>query len=441
MQKLLSLFLAAAIGLSGLFCPAAAVTYEPDFDILSEAVYLENLDTGTVIYEKNADRRMYPASLTKIMTAVLVLENVQDLDGETAEYPMVIQNLLYGTNASLGGLIVGEQLSIRKLLYSALVQSANESAMILAAHVGNAGDVVSSITAFVEMMNDKARALGMNSTHFVNPTGLHDDDHYTTARDLSILAKYAMQNEVFAEIVSTYAIDIGPTNKHTTLWQYATNRMLIPSSTYYYSPIIGIKTGSTDEGGHCLISQTAADGYRYFCVMLGSPETKTETYVNFTETRQLYRWAYNNFSLVTLLEQGELTDEVPVRYSSDGRSVKLITGENSICLLNDEVSLSSIRYEAEIPAYVEAPVHTGDTIGTLHIKLMDEEIGTVPLVADSDMTLSWPRKVLGFIGSLFTSTAFKIILAVLILLVGGYIWLAFRHNRRRRKKRYNNRKY
>lgn len=441
MRKLLSLFLAVAIAAAALLSPAAAVTYEPDFDILSEAVYLENLDTGTIIYEKNADRQVYPASITKVMTALLVLENVKDLDAETAEYPLVIQNLLYGTNASLGGLVVGERLTIRKLLYSTLVQSANESAMILAAHVGNAGDVVSSITAFVEMMNDKAKALGMDHTHFVNPTGLHDADHYTTARDLAILAKYAMQNETFAEIVSTYAVDIGPTNKHNELWQYTTNRMLIPSSTYYYSPLIGIKTGTTDEGGHCLLSEASADGYHYLCVLLGAPETGTETYINFTETRQLYRWVYKNFSLVTLLEQGELISEVPVRYSSDGKSVKLVTGESAINLLNDEVSPSSIRYEAETPAYVEAPIQEGDVIGTLHIKLMDEEIGTVPLVANRSMAISWPRKVLGVIGSLFSSTVFRVLLIAIALLVGGYIGLTFRHNRNRRKKRYPNRKY
>ena len=113
-NRILSGLLALVIAAVMLLCPAAAISYEPDFTPTSKAVYLENLDTGLILYEKNADEKMYPASLTKIMTAIVVLENVKDLDGETAEYPMWIQNMLYGTNASLGGLIVGEELTIRQ---------------------------------------------------------------------------------------------------------------------------------------------------------------------------------------------------------------------------------------------------------------------------------------------------------------------------------------
>ena len=122
-NRILSGLLALVMAAVMLLCPAAAISYEPDFTPTSKAVYLENLDTGLILYEKNADEKMYPASLTKIMTAIVVLENVKDLDGETAEYPMWIQNMLYGTNASLGGLIVGEELTIRQLLTSALVLS------------------------------------------------------------------------------------------------------------------------------------------------------------------------------------------------------------------------------------------------------------------------------------------------------------------------------
>ena len=297
----------------------------PDFTLTSKAVYLENLDTGLVLYEKNADQQMYPASLTKIMTAILVLENVKDLDQETAAYPMWIQDMLYGTNASLGGLIVGEKLTIRQLLTSALVQSGNESAMILAGYVGSGGMadfMPRDITSFVEMMNDKAKALGCTGTHFTNPTGLHSDNHYSTARDMAIMAKYAMQNPVFASLVKNYAVQLGQTNKHNDLWQYSTNKMLLTSSPYYYAPVVGIKTGSTDEAGRCVISQAEDNGYRYFCVVMGAPPTAAEPFPNFIETRQLYRWAFGTFSLKTLLEQGELMAEVPVKYSGDGKIAK-----------------------------------------------------------------------------------------------------------------------
>lgn len=439
---LLAFVLAAVM----LFCPAAAISYEPDFTLTSKAVYLENLDTGLVLYEKNADQQMYPASLTKIMTAILVLENVKDLDQETAAYPMWIQDMLYGTNASLGGLIVGEKLTIRQLLTSALVQSGNESAMILAGYVGSGGMadfMPRDITSFVEMMNDKAKALGCMGTHFTNPTGLHSDNHYSTARDMAIMAKYAMQNPVFASLVKNYAVQLGQTNKHSDLWQYSTNKMLLTSSPYYYAPVVGIKTGSTDEAGRCVISQAEDNGYRYFCVVMGAPSTSAEPFPNFIETRQLYRWAFGTFSLKTLLEQGELMAEVPVKYSGDGKIAKLAVKDDVVKLLRNDISSDSIIYHTELPESIEAPVAAGDSVGTLHIMLMGEEIGTAELVATQDFSLSWFRKALGTIGTLLSSTTAKIILIVVVLAVVAYIVYMVQHNKKkkRHRSRYSDRSY
>lgn len=445
-KRILCGLLAFVLAAVMLFCPAAAISYEPDFTLTSKAVYLENLDTGLVLYEKNTDQQMYPASLTKIMTAILVLENVKDLDGETAAYPMWIQDMLYGTNASLGGLIVGEKLTIRQLLTSALVQSGNESAMILAGYVGSGGMadfMPRDITSFVEMMNDKAKALGCMGTHFTNPTGLHSDNHYSTARDMAIMAKYAMQNPVFASLVKNYAVQLGQTNKHSDLWQYSTNKMLLTSSPYYYAPVVGIKTGSTDEAGRCVISQAEDNGYRYFCVVMGAPSTAAEPFPNFIETRQLYRWAFGTFSLKTLLEQGELMAEVPVKYSGDGKIAKLAVKDDVVKLLRNDISSDSIIYHTELPESIEAPVAAGDSVGTLHIMLMGEEIGTAELVATQDFSLSWFRKALGTIGALLSSTTAKIILIVVVLAVVAYIVYMVQHNKKkkRHRSRYSDRSY
>lgn len=445
-KRILCGLLAFVLAAVMLFCPAAAISYEPDFTLTSKAVYLENLDTGLVLYEKNADQQMYPASLTKIMTAILVLENVKDLDQETAAYPMWIQDMLYGTNASLGGLIVGEKLTIRQLLTSALVQSGNESAMILAGYVGSGGMadfMPRDITSFVEMMNDKAKALGCMGTHFTNPTGLHSDNHYSTARDMAIMAKYAMQNPVFASLVKNYAVQLGQTNKHSDLWQYSTNKMLLTSSPYYYAPVVGIKTGSTDEAGRCVISQAEDNGYRYFCVVMGAPSTAAEPFPNFIETRQLYRWAFGTFSLKTLLEQGELMAEVPVKYSGDGKIAKLAVKDDVVKLLRNDISSDSIIYHTELPESIEAPVAAGDSVGTLHIMLMGEEIGTAELVVTQDFSLSWFRKALGTIGALLSSTTAKIILIVVVLAVVAYIVYMVQHNKKkkRHRSRYSDRSY
>ena len=292
-------------------------------------------------------------------------------------------------------------------------------------------------------MNDKAKALGCTGTHFTNPTGLHSDNTYTTARDMAIMAKYAMQESAFSSIVKNYAVQLGQTNKHADLWQYSTNKMLLTSSPYYYAPVVGIKTGSTDEAGRCMVSQAEDSGYHYFCVVMGSPVTAAEPYQNFIETRQLYRWAFGNFSLRTLLEQGELMAEVPVKYSGDGKVAKLAIKEDVVQLLRDDISLDSIIYKAELPEFVEAPIAAGDTVGKMHIMLMGEEIGTVDLVATQNFSLSWFRKALGTIGNLLSSTVAKVIFIAVVLAIAGYIVYAVQHNKKRKKYRskYSDRNY
>ncbi|MBQ8918043.1 MAG: D-alanyl-D-alanine carboxypeptidase, partial [Oscillospiraceae bacterium] len=196
----------------------AQAAYTPDFDLQSETVLLLNMDTGKVMYEKNADARVYPASLTKIMTAILALENVEDLDGTKVALKQYIQDMLYGKNASLGGILLGEEVSMRGLLYASMLQSANEASLMIGDYLGDG-----SLTQFAEMMNDKAKELGCTGTNFVNPNGLHDENHYTTARDMAKIAAYAMQNPEFVEIVNTISMDIGPTNKHEQLVEITTN--------------------------------------------------------------------------------------------------------------------------------------------------------------------------------------------------------------------------
>ena len=339
--------------------------------------------------------------------------------------------------SSTTGLQVGETINFLDLLYATMIRSGNDGAQLIAELIsGNEAE-------FANLMNEAAAMYGCTGTHFANASGLHDPNHYTTARDMAIMAKYAMQKSAFSSIVKNYAVQLGQTNKHADLWQYSTNKMLLTSSPYYYAPVVGIKTGSTDEAGRCVISQAEDSGYHYFCVVMGSPVTAAEPYQNFIETRQLYRWAFGNFSLRTLLEQGELMAEVPVKYSGDGKVAKLAIKEDVVQLLRDDISLDSIIYKAELPEFVEAPIAAGDTVGKMHIMLMGEEIGTVELVATQDFSLSWFRKALGTIGSLLSSTVAKVIFIVVVLAIVGYIVYAVRHNKKRKKHRskYSDRNY
>ena len=266
LKTVASLLLAVVItGLSAI-TPAFA-DYDPGFDVDAEAVYFINLDTGKVIYEKDADKKVYPASTTKIMTALLALENIPDLDTPQIELKLYIQNALSGTGASLAGILRGETFTPRELLYAALLPSGNEAAMMLGDYVGDG-----SLDYFAEMMNEKAAELGAVNTHFVNASGMHDDDHYTTAYDMYLITMAALENETFREIVSTNYYYAGEDQNGNPLHWNTTNFLISPGSTYYYPYATGVKTGTTDEAGRCLVSTAEKDGYHYLMVMMGAPQ-------------------------------------------------------------------------------------------------------------------------------------------------------------------------
>lgn len=413
----------------------AFAAYDPGFEVRSESVYIENVDTGTVVYEKNADQKMFPASLTKIMMAIVVLERVKDLDNESTTLKLYIQDMLYGTGASLGGIRLGEEVSIRGLLYAALIQSANEAALMLADYVGDG-----SIAYFVQMMNQKALELGCTGTNFANPNGLHDENNYTTARDMAIICKYAMQNPTFAEIVSTTTKDIGPTNVHQQLVETNTNKMLFSNSEYYYAPIQGIKTGTLPEAGRCFASQATKNGYTYVCVVLGSPQTEadgsatTPAMLNFFETRKLYEWAFENFSVRTVVERGEELTEVPVRFSFKTDHVTLATDEQCTTLMPADLQVSSVQYIYDLPERIDAPVEKGQVVGTLRLILADEEIGTVPLIATDSIEASKFLTFLGWFENAIHSFWLKFVMIAVILLLTVYIYLFVRINRRKRRR-------
>ena len=236
--------------LAALLMPVCAA--EPPA-ITSAAAILYEVKSDEILFEYNADVQRYPASTTKLMTAVVALEN-----GNLTDTVTVSQSALDGLpeRGSSVFLIAGEEMSFSDMLNYLLVASGNDAANALAEHVAG------SVDNFVAMMNEKAAELGCTGTHFANPHGLHDENHYTTARDLLYIARYAMQNPTIAEIVAKPQIELAPTNKHaesTTLT--TTNHLLtrIRRSEYYYPSVIGIKTGFTAPAGDCRIAAAQND--------------------------------------------------------------------------------------------------------------------------------------------------------------------------------------
>ena len=438
LKTVASLLLAVVItGLSAI-APAFA-DYDPGFDVDAEAVYFINLDTGKVIYEKDADKKVYPASTTKIMTALLALENIPDLDTPQIELKLYIQNALSGTGASLAGILRGETFTPRELLYAALLPSGNEAAMMLGDYVGDG-----SLDYFAEMMNEKAAELGAVNTHFVNASGMHDDDHYTTAYDMYLITMAALENETFREIVSTNYYYAGEDQNGTPLHWNTTNFLISPGSTYYYPYATGVKTGTTDEAGRCLVSTAEKDGYHYLMVMMGAPQydsngEKLEENMVFKQTIELYDWAFSSFSNKTLIEKDVGVGEVPLKLARGGKDYLLIkSGEVFTDLLPNEIEASSITMELDLPAVVNAPIKEGDQVGTIRLMLAGEEIGSVPAVAAEDVDASLIATLIDQFKRLFRSFLAKFIVVFVILSIIAYITITVL--RGRNKNRYYRRR-
>lgn len=434
-MKKISIFLSVAIIITTVFGSATAAAAEPQqlpFEVQSGAVYMENMDTGQVMIDKNADVRFAPASLTKIMTGILTLENVKDIENEDAYLKIYLNDMIYGTNAKTGGFWPGDRATIKDILYDTLIYSAAECALILADYVGDG-----SVDHFVQMMNDRARELGCTDTNFTDPNGL-DETQYTTARDMAIIAKHAMSIPQFAEIVATQTYQVSMINRDYRFYINTTNRMLVPADTYYYAPVQGIKTGTiTNE--RTLATLAKKDGYTYLMVQLGVPVSNPDgtptdpPILSFSEAKLLYEWVFESFSIRTAVERGEELVEIPVKYSMQGDFVRLATAEQFTALLHKNIDVSSILYVPDIPEYLIAPVEKGAEVGRLKLIYMEEEIGSVPLVTTDKLTQSELLAFGGWLGNEIHTFRAKFIIVLTVLLIVLYTALIIRANNLRRR--------
>jgi D-alanyl-D-alanine carboxypeptidase len=446
MKRIVSILMCLLFAASFAMPAAAETYYPPPFEVDAEGVYLYNLDTDTPISQKNMDEPMYPASLTKIMTCILALENTENLDTEMLTYPPYVQDYLYryqyvdGNGAvSLGGLMAGEELSMRQLLYALMLPSANEAAMIIADHIGGSQE------EFAEMMTAKARELGATKTTFVNANGLFHPEHVTTPADMAKIAMYAMDLPGFMDIVTAATYDTGPTNMHDNLNWNTTVLMQVANSSFYYPGLAGIKTGSVPEAGDCFISTCTRDGFTYLLVVMGAKYLDEEGNTlpergAFTVTKQYYDWVFENFRRKTLVEQGTHEAEIPLKLSADKDYLALMTGDRLTHLVKADIQVTDVMKNPIIPESINAPVEKGQQIGELSLVLGGEEIGRVPLlaaesVAASPALLLWER-----LKEIMSSFWFKFIVILLVLLIIFYAVIMVLRNRNRRRNSYRPRR-
>jgi D-alanyl-D-alanine carboxypeptidase (penicillin-binding protein 5/6) len=246
-----------------------------DRNTASPYVILGNVTDGRILYTKNAEAKCYPASLTKLMTAVVAVENMPS----DAIFTVGNEVYMIDPQSSRAYLAVGTRLTLENLLQAMLLPSGNDAAYVLGVQVGRAIagdenlDSQAAVAVFAKKMNEKAAALGCVGTHFVNPDGIHDNNHYTTAADMLKIAACALQNEMISRVVATPAVNTTLLSGHAVSWRNS-NRLVQENNAYSYAGATGLKTGSTDEAGYCLAASASRDGKTCVAVVMGS---KTES--------------------------------------------------------------------------------------------------------------------------------------------------------------------
>ena len=328
-------------------------------ELKSKYVLLYNIESDSIVYEKNAEERCYPASLTKIATfnSCIDLQQMSNQGEKSNDEKILIEknviDSLDGTGSSLAGLVPGSYYSMNELLNLMMIKSGNDAALSLAHKMGP------GIDNFMNFMNKKINEIGCLSTHFVNPHGLHDENHYTTCYDLLKIIKYAMKNDKFREIVKTKSLDIdGKT-------VYNTNELLIPESRYYYDKCYGIKTGRHTEAGYCLASIAGDGSTNYICLCLGAPmydenNKKIEDNSAMLDSISLYKWAFDNFKLINFP-----TIKFPTCLSSKfDIPIELCIDSHNL-LIPKKNNAYNVRYNVNVSTRVNIPINSGTKLGDI----------------------------------------------------------------------------
>lgn len=351
-----------------ILCPSIALgdsAAANDLQLECKSALLMDGISGDILYEQNSQEICYPASVTKIMTLVLILEAV---DAGTISLDDMVP--VSEEAASMGGsqvyLYPGEQRSVDEMLIAIAVGSGNDAAYAMAEYIGG------TMPGFVELMNQRAQELGMNNTHFVNPHGLHDDDHYTTAHDLGILSYHALSVPRFLDYTSIYEYEFRPEPKLLTLWN--TNRLL-----KWYEGTDGMKTGYTEEAGRNLVATVERDGMRLISVVLGAQERQG----HFNESMKLLNYGFNQFTYIPIRESKEIICEAPVSKGSQD-SVALLS-QKAIGYCSPKGHSDDISEQIIINSTLAAPLQAGEIVGKLVIYKDGTEFKTIDLIVAEDV--------------------------------------------------------
>ena len=397
MKRFLGLFLVLAI----LLTPVTALAdYEYESIPTPNLIVVDGDDPSVVFYEKNADQRVVPASTTKIMTTLVALENGNLDDSFMVGEEVLGTTIKFSSLSSLMGIQPGETLTLRDLVYGLMLVSGNDAGEAIAKHVAG------SIDGFVALMNQKAAELGMTNTHYMNPHGVHDDNHYTTARDMAKLMAYALKNKDFMEIAATKTYTVPANNVRTTdLVLVNTDRLLNAVATDPYPTVyqyaIGGKTGDTPMAGKCLVCAAEKDGAKVIYASFGDKEdlyngdTDLTNLSRFINAAKVFEYVFDNgYQKVTAAELGlqkSFTTGVVGGEESDLKDGQLTMSAQldnvNIRALPDKITsikanAASIAANVVLTAEAQAPITAGQSMGEVEYQLNGQTICKAPLVAD-----------------------------------------------------------
>ena len=348
--------------------------YPSDFTVDAPAYALIELKSNSIIYAKELDMKRFPASLTKIMTCMLAIEYGDPTDILTVS-ETALQNL--HASGSSAGLVAGEEISLDNMLYCIMLWSANEGCNVIGEHISG------SIESFVELMNDTAQALGMEGTHFANTHGLHDENHYTTVRDMTILARWAWNNETFRRYATTTAYEVPATNKSDVRVLHTTNYLTSTDvdARYYYSYASGIKTGFTTPAGGCLIS-TATDGdAEYMSIVMGCDLWSNDQDMRFIETKRMFRHAFETYSFMQILTDSAMLDQPTVKNAVGRGDVVVHAADNVTVLLPNTCTPEDITVRLSYDGELTAPLAKGQKVGTVTVLYQGVTLAVSDLLA------------------------------------------------------------
>ncbi|MBC8569685.1 D-alanyl-D-alanine carboxypeptidase family protein [Zongyangia hominis] len=333
-----------------------ACTISPN-QIISETAVLMEADSGQVLYDKQMNERMYPASLTKIMTAILALENGEMDNVLTVDQEILDDVYSYGLSTSHIALTVGERISLQDALYAALLESANDATALIAKFIGG------TLDHFVEMMNQKAAEIGATHTHFVNVHGLHSDNHYTTAYDLALMMRYALSLPEFEKIISTAQYTMAPTNNQESERYFWNQNKMIQPSYYYNEDTVGGKLGWTEEATNTMAALGERNGRRLICVLLKS----TAASAKYKDCELLFNYGFENFQRVEI----DVSDDIPKGVDIQDENGDLC-GDVTISsppkihyLIHNHLTANDIKIDINVPEHytLGQPMSASFTVG------------------------------------------------------------------------------